>query len=472
MKQYLTHPIFNLIGQEADRMQLSCYVVGGFVRDLMLKRSSKDVDIVVLGDGIDLAHAVASKLKGNPKVNFFKNFGTAMIKSDDWEIEFVGARKESYAHHSRKPVVKPGTLEDDQNRRDFTINAMAISLNAGSFGTLIDPFNGVQHLEEKHIVTPLAPDITFSDDPLRMMRAIRFATQLDFTMAPETLESITRNAERIKIVSMERVTDELNKIILSPLPSIGFKHLFNTGLLQLIFPELANMQGIKVINGKAHKDNFYHTIQVLDNIATETDDLWLRWAAILHDIAKPATQRFVPGEGWTFHGHEDRGARMVSGIFRRLKLPMNEKMKLVEKLVLLHLRPKSLAESEVTDSAMRRLLFEAGDDMDGLFILCRADITSKNAEKVARYKKNLAEVEEKIKEVESRDRIRNWQPPVTGEDIMKSFDIGPCKEVGLIKNAIRDAILDGDIPNSRTEALALMKEVGEQNGLLIKTELN
>lgn len=465
MKQHLTHPVFEHIGRTADQLGVTCYVVGGYVRDVLLKRESKDVDVVVLGDGIHLAHEVAKQLPGKPKVNFFKNFGTAMIKTDDWEIEFVGARKESYASHSRKPVVEPGTLEDDQNRRDFTINAMAIALNREHFGELIDPFNGVQHLQEKRIQTPLAPDITFSDDPLRMMRAIRFATQLNFSIDEETLQSVSRNAERIRIVSMERVSDELNKIILSRVPSIGFKHLFNTGLLQLIFPELANMQGVKVISGKAHKDNFYHTLQVLDNIATETNDLWLRWSAILHDIAKPATQRFIPGEGWTFHGHEDKGARMVPGIFRRLKLPMNEKMKFVEKMVLLHLRPKALAESEVTDSAMRRLLFEAGDDLESLFVLCRADITSKNAEKVARYKQNLAEVEEKIKEVEERDKMRNWQPPVTGEDIMNAFRIGPCKEVGIIKNAIRDAILDGNIPNSRPEALQLMKTVGEQNGL-------
>lgn len=472
MKQHLTHPLFKVIADEAQKLNIPAWVVGGYVRDLFLNRPSKDVDVVVLGDGIELAHAVSLALPGKPKVNFFKNFGTAQLKTADWDVEFVGARKESYVSHSRKPEVQSGSLQDDQNRRDFTINTLALGLNRNDFGILLDPFNGVADMEQKILQTPLDPDITFSDDPLRMMRGIRFAAQLQFTIHPDTLASITKNAERISIVSMERITDELNKIILCPKPSTGFKLLFDTGLLRLIFPELANMQGVKVVDGKSHKDNFYHTLQVLDQICAYTDDLWLRWSAILHDIAKPLTQKLIPGEGWTFHGHEDRGARMVAGIFRKMKLPMNEKMKFVEKMVLLHLRPKALAESEVSDSAMRRLLFEAGDDLDSLFTLCRADITSKNAEKVQRYRENLAEVEQKIREVEERDRVKNWQPPITGQEIMFAFDIGPGKEIGRIKNSLKDAILDGVIKNERAQAIQWMEEEGKKLGLNLKKKLS
>jgi putative nucleotidyltransferase with HDIG domain len=465
VKVELENPLFKKIARLVDAENLAAYVVGGYVRDIFLKRPSKDIDIVVLGDGIAVGKAFADMLPGKKEVAYYKNFGTAMVKTDDWEVEFVGARKESYAHTSRKPYVSPGTLEDDQNRRDFTINALAVSLNKNTFGELVDPFNGMADLQEKIIRTPLDPDITFSDDPLRMMRAVRFATQLGFTISAETLHSISKNKERIHIISFERISDELNKIILSPIPSMGFRLLFQTGLLQLIFPELAAMQGIEVMEGKAHKDNFYHTLQVLDNICLETNDLWLRWGALLHDIAKPVTKRFLVGEGWTFHGHEDKGARMVSKIFRRLKLPLNEKMKFVEKMVYLHHRPKALADEGVTDSAIRRLIVEGGDELDALFVLCRADMTSRNQQKLERYRHNLRQVELMVADVAERDRLRNWQPPITGEKIMETFGIGPSREVGIIKNEIRESILEGRIRNEYDEAYQLMLQLGTSMGL-------
>lgn len=455
VKVDLTQPIFKQIAEITNKNNVPAYVVGGFVRDIFLNRPSKDIDVVVLGDGIQLAQQLSSKI---PKSSFsyFKNFGTAMVKTKDWEVEFVGARKESYTHNSRKPAVEPGSLTDDQNRRDFTINALAISLNNNDYGTLVDPFEGIKDLENKIIRTPCDPDITFSDDPLRMMRAIRFATQLRFEIEFETFEAIKRNAGRIKIISFERISDELNKIMLSKKPSIGFNLLFDSGLLQLIFPELAAMYGVDVIDGKAHKDNFYHTLMVLDNICADTDDLWLRWAALLHDIAKPVTKRFEKGNGWTFHGHEDKGSRMVKRIFGNLKLPLNEKMKFVEKIVALHHRPKVLAEEGVTDSAIRRLIVDAGEDIDALFLLCKADITSKNQNKVETYRKNLEQVKQLVADVTERDALRNWQPPITGEDIMKTFGIGPSREVGLIKTEIREAILEGKIANNYDEAFNFM----------------
>lgn len=455
--------IFKVLAETAKQTNTEIYVIGGFVRDLYLNRSSKDIDIVVLGNGIAFAEKVGEKLKTNVAV--FKNFGTAMLKHNDLEIEFVGARKESYRANSRKPIVENGTLEDDQLRRDFTINALAISLNQVNYGQVIDPFNGLQDLENQLIRTPLDPVITFSDDPLRMMRAIRFATQLNFKIDSLAINAIKSQKERIKIVSKERVSDELNKIILAPKPSIGFNYLFDTGLLQLIFPQMANLHGIDIINGKGHKDNFYHTLQVLDNIAQTSDDLWLRWAAILHDIAKPATKRYEEGRGWTFHGHEDKGARMVPQIFSQLKLPLNEKMKFVQKLVLLHLRPIVLAQDKITDSAIRRLLFEAGEDIDSLMLLCNADVTTKNEYKIKKYRNNFELVKQKIKDVEERDQLRNWQPPITGNDIMQTFGLSAGKEVGLLKNAIREAILEGDIKNNYEEAFAFMLQKGKELNL-------
>ena len=464
LASHLTHPVFKRVGELADERGQRAFVIGGFVRDLLLDRPCKDIDIVTEGSGIELARATAQSM-GIRQVHVFKNFGTAMFKARDYEVEFVGARKESYSRGSRKPVVEDGTLEDDQNRRDFTINAMAISLNADSFGKLVDPFGGVDDLNRKWIRTPLDPDVTYSDDPLRMLRAVRFASQLGFRIEEGSLASIRRNANRLSIISAERIHTEVNKIILSPRPSRGFKLLFKTKLLHKFFPEMAALQGVEWRKGVGHKDNFYHTLEVLDNVAEHSDSLWLRWAAIMHDIAKPPTKRFDARSGWTFHGHEDRGARMVPKIFARMKLPMDAKMKYVQKLVLLHLRPIALTKDVVTDSAVRRLLFEAGDDIDDLMILCRADITSKNEAKVERYLRNYDVVVEKLREVEEKDHIRNFQPPVSGEEIMEAFGIPPSRPVGDIKNAIKEAILDGDIRNDVVEAKRLMLELGAQMGL-------
>ncbi len=465
MKKTLAHPVFKVVSEVAAEMSCPAYVVGGWVRDLFLQRNSKDIDIVVVGSGIELATRVAEKTGQAKKLKVFKNFGTAMLRWADWEVEFVGARRESYRLSSRKPVVEDGTLDDDMRRRDFTINAMAISLNKQDYGTLLDPFKGQQDLRKKTIRTPLDPDLTYSDDPLRMMRALRFAAQLGFRIEPESFAAIQRYAHRIRIVSIERVMDEFNKIMLTPKPGKGLLLIHESGLLPYFFPELDDLKGVETINGKAHKDNLLHTLQVLDNLAANSDDLWLRWAALLHDIAKPPTKRFDPEVGWTFHGHEFLGSKMVTQIFRKLKLPLNEKMKYVKKLVLLHLRPIVLSESIVTDSAVRRLLFEAGDDIDDLMMLCDADITSGNARKVKQYLANFELVRRKLKEIEDKDRIRNWQPPVTGDDIMNTFGLKPSREVGLIKTAIREAILEGNIPNERAAAWELMLNEGKKLGL-------
>lgn len=448
--------ILGKIAAAAAAQGTPCYLIGGFVRDKIIGRPTKDMDVVCLGDGIALAAAVAAKFSPVPEVNYFKNFGTAQIKTADFEIEFVGARKESYTHHSRKPEVAPGTLEDDQNRRDFTINALAISLNSADYGKLLDPFNGLRHIEEKLLQTPLEPEKTFSDDPLRMMRGIRFAAQLGYSIAPETFEAIRQNAHRISIVSGERIADEINKILLTEKPSIGFDLLYKSGLLRIIFPQMVDLAGAEYIDGYGHKDNFYHTLQVVDNVSAFSNDLWLRWAAVLHDIAKPVTKKFEEGHGWTFHGHEVVGGRMVPKIFTRLKLPQNEKMKFVRKLVELHLRPISLTKENITDSAVRRLLFDAGEDFEALMMLCRADITSKNRQKVKRFLENFEMVEQRCAEVEAKDQVRNWQPPITGEIIMSTFNLPPGRTVGDIKSAIREAILDGVIPNEYDAAYQFM----------------
>lgn len=457
-----SNPVFQIVADSAREMGVDGYVVGGYVRDLLLRRPNKDIDFVCVGSGIEWAERVGGKL-GQP-VTVFRNFGTAMIRHQDFELEFVGARKESYRQDSRKPIVEDGTLEEDQLRRDFTINAMAISLSRANYGELIDPFGGVDHLREGIIKTPMDPSVTFSDDPLRMLRAVRFATQLYFDIEPDTYEAIVRQADRLNIISMERIMDETNKIILSPVPSYGFKLLFHSGLLKLYFPEMIALHGVEYQDNKAHKDNFYHTLQVLDNVAKLSDDLWLRWAAILHDIAKPLTKRFEPGHGWTFHGHEDKGARMVPKIFRRLKLPMHENMNFVQKLVRLHLRPIALA-NEVTDSAVRRLLFEAGEYTEALMKLCRADITSKNAEKVKKYLANFERVEKKMEEVEAKDHVRLFQPPVTGDEIIRLFNLPPGKLIGELKDRIKEAILEGEIKNNREEAMALLLKIARERGL-------
>lgn len=465
LKEHFTNKIFNLISETADELGLECYVVGGYVRDIFLNRTSKDIDVVVVGSGIEAAEALGKKLGRKAHVSVFRNFGTAQVKYFDTEVEFVGARKESYSHDSRKPVVENGTLEDDQNRRDFTINAMAVCLNQARYGELVDPFDGLKDLKERIIRTPLDPDITFSDDPLRMMRCIRFATQLNFYIDEETFNALERNRERIKIISYERIKDELNKILLSPIPSKGFVDLDHCGLLELIFPELTALQGVEVRNGRGHKDNFYHTLEVVDNISKVSDNLWLRWATLLHDIGKPRTKRWDPRLGWTFHNHNYIGEKMVPEIFRRLKLPMNEKMKYVQKLVGLHMRPIVIADDVVTDSAVRRLLFEAGNDIDDLMALCEADITSKNEARKQRFLDNFKLVRQKLKDLEEKDRIRNFQPPVDGEEIMQIFALHPCREIGDLKSAIKDAILDGLIPNEHDAAFRFMLKKAEEMGL-------
>ncbi|UCE94013.1 MAG: HD domain-containing protein [Flavobacteriaceae bacterium] len=465
LNKALSLPAFDFIAQAAEDLSLDTYVIGGYVRDFLLERTkSKDIDVVAVGSGIDLAHRVAELLPVKTKVQVFKTYGTAMLKYKGLEIEFVGARKESYVEHSRNPLVASGSLKDDQNRRDFTINALALSLNKSDYGKLLDPFDGIADLENKIIRTPLDPDITFSDDPLRMMRAIRFSSQLGFEIEEKSLESISKNARRIKIISEERVVDELHKIMLSDTPSIGLKLLFETGLLQFILPELADLHGVERIKGQKHKDNFYHTLQVVDNISEKTDKLWLRWAALLHDIGKAPTKKFDQKIGWTFHGHEYVGSKMVKKIFQRLKMPLNEKMKYVQKIVMMSSRPVILAEN-VTDSAVRRLIFDAGDDLDDLMTHCEADITTKNPKKEKRYLNNFKLVRQKIKEVEARDHVRNFQPPISGELIMETFDLKPCREIGIIKDAIKEAILEGEISNDYDEAFRYMLKKAEAIGL-------
>ncbi len=462
---HFSEPIFKSISETADELGLECYAVGGYVRDIFLQRPSKDIDVVVVGSGIAMAEALGRKLGRGAHVAVFKNFGTAQVKYHGTEVEFVGARRESYTRDSRKPIVEDGTLEDDQNRRDFTINALAVCLNSARYGELVDPFEGMEDMKERTIRTPLDPDITFSDDPLRMMRCIRFATQLNFYIDDETFESLCRNRERIAIISRERIADELNKIILSPIPSKGFIDLDRSGLLELIFPELVALQGVETRNGRAHKDNFYHTLEVLDNICKHTDNLWLRWAALLHDIGKPVTKRWDARAGWTFHNHNFIGEKMIPNIFRKMKLPMNEKMKYVQKLVGLHMRPIVIADDVVTDSAVRRLLFEAGEDIDDLMTLCEADITSKNSERKKRFLQNFQLVREKMEDLQQKDNYRNFQPPISGEEIMSTFGLQPCKEVGQLKQAIKDAIWNSDIPNEYEAARAFMLKRAEELGL-------
>ncbi|MCF1192170.1 CCA tRNA nucleotidyltransferase [Mangrovimonas sp. AS39] len=472
-KEAIQHPIFQIISESAQTLGVDSYVIGGFVRDFLLGRDSKkDIDIVAVGSGIALAKQVSKNLPNKPKVQVFKTYGTAMLRYEDLEIEFVGARKESYNEDSRNPVVEDGTLEDDQNRRDFTINALALNLGKNAFGELLDPFNGIQDLEDKTIKTPLDPDITYSDDPLRMMRAIRFATQLDFWIEEESLKAIERNNERIKIITKERIVTELHKILESPKPSKGFLLLEKTGLLDKIIPELTALKGIDEVEGQRHKDNFYHTLEVVDNISENTDDVWLRWAALLHDIGKAPTKKFHKKIGWTFHGHEFEGSKMVYRLFKRLKMPLNEKMKFVQKMVMMSSRPIVLANEEVTDSAVRRLVFDAGDFVDDLMTLCEADITTKNPKKFRKYHNNFKVVRDKIIEVEERDHVRNFQPPISGEDIMNTFNIKPSKEIGIIKEAIKEAILEGDIPNEHDAAFQLMLEEGKRLGLTINQEIS
>lgn len=465
-KKALSKPIFEVVSDAAGELGVDCYVIGGYVRDYLLQRGTpKDIDIVAIGSGIELAEKVASKLPESPQISIFKNFGTAMLKHGEVELEFVGARKESYHRQSRKPVVENGTLEDDQKRRDFTINALAISLNKGNFGTLLDPFDGVNDMKNKIIRTPLAPGITYSDDPLRMMRAIRFATQLNFEIELRSLQAITENKNRINIISGERIVDELHKILASEKPSLGFSLLHKTELLPLILPELVALQGIEEIDGQRHKDNFWHTLEVVDNIAKTTDNLWLRWAALLHDIGKSPTKKFHKKIGWTFHGHEFMGSKMVYKLFKRLRMPLNEKMKYVQKMVLMSSRPQILSEDFVTDSAVRRLVFEAGDYVDDLMTLCEADITTKNPNKQKKYKNNFKLVRQKIEEVEARDHVRNFQPPVSGGEIMATFGLKPSKEIGIIKEAIKEAILEGEIPNEYAAAKEYMIKKGLEIGL-------
>lgn len=465
LKENISHRVFTAVREVTAENGVSAFVIGGFVRDLLLKRPSKDIDIVVLGNGLEMAEAVANKLNVK-KVAYYKNFGTAAFMCDDLEIEFVGARKESYERNSRKPIVENGSLEDDQNRRDFTINALAISLNRSSFGEVIDPFDGLTDLKNKIIRTPLIPETTYSDDPLRMLRAIRFSTQLGFKIEANSFNAIKANVHRVEIISQERITDELNKIILSNKPSIGFTQLFDSGLLHVFFPEMTALHGVEYIDNKGHKDNFYHTLEVLDNICENTNDLWLRWSAILHDIAKPKTKRFHPSAGWTFHGHEEVGARMTESIFQRLKLPLDAKMKYVQKLVRLHLRPIALVNGTVTDTAVRRLLFEASYDIDDLMTLCNADITSKNEMKVQKYRRNFENVRRKLKAVEEKDNIRNFQPPISGQEIMQIFKMEPCKQVGILKNEIKEAILEGKIRNDYNEAYHFMLTYAKVIGLV------
>ena len=466
LKKILSSEPFVGVRKAVGELKKPAFIVGGYVRDFLLNRDCKDIDFVIEGDGLSFAQLSAQKLHLNRKaVNTFVNFGTAAFRYRDLELEFVGARKESYNRNSRKPAVEEASISEDQLRRDFTINALAIDLREETLGEIVDPFNGLKHLEEKLIITPTNPDITFSDDPLRMMRAVRFASQLNFKLHKSVFDAIVKNVNRIDIVSQERITVELNKILLSPKPSIGFKLLFNTGLLQKVFPEMAKLHGVETKEGKTHKDNFYHTLEVIDNICQDTDNLWLRWSALLHDIAKPKTKRFHEKQGWTFHGHEDLGSKMVAPIFKRLRLPLDRKMKYVQKLVLLHLRPIALTKEEATDSAIRRLLFDAGEDLEDLLTLCRADITSKNESRVKRYLDNYKKVEEKLRMVEEKDRVRTWQPPISGEEIMAHFNIKPCKEVGIIKNALKEAMLEGQIDKTKESAWAFMLEKGKELGL-------